>query len=145
MNENSTNTNLNSEDGQKAAYSSSYHMNKELFYDFSSVNYNRMKKVFLFLFFFLAFEIVANILVENYDIVPIALYISFLFCILYFMMKNAVKVNYERNMISLGNETVFKEELWEDKIVSSVDELKREYFYHQITGFLKRSIFFCFI
>lgn len=44
-------------------------------------------------------------------------------------------------MISAGKESILNYELFEDKIVSHIDELKREYFYHQITKFFETEKF----
>ena len=143
MNENSLNMihDNKSEEAKQAIYSSSYQMNRELFYDFSLMSYHTMKKLYLFFLCFFTFEIVVNILVENYDVFAIPLFSSVIFCTLYFATKNAARVNYERNVISLGKYAALKEEFYEDKIVSSVDELKREYFYHQVTGFFETKHF----
>ena len=59
----------------------------------------------------------------------------------YFRTKKSIKINYERNLISAGKESTLNYELFEDKIVSHVDELKREYFYHQITKFFETKNF----
>ena len=100
-----------------------------------------MKKVFLAFLCFTVFEIVANILVGNYGIIALCLLIAFMMFLLYFRTNRAIKINYERNLISAGKEITLHYELFEDKIVSHVDELKREYFYHQITKFYETKNF----
>lgn len=144
MNENNVNTYVEneSEETKIAIYSSKFVMDKDLFYDFCSVSYNRTKKVFLTFLCLVACLIVTNILAGNYDIVvPFGLFISFLMFLTYFRTKKAIKINYERNLISAGKESTLQYELFEDKIVSHVDELKREYFYHQITKFFETKDF----
>ena len=143
MNESVANTNAENENEEvkNAIYSSNFLMNKDLFYDFNLISYNKMKKVFLAFLCFTVFEIVANILVGNYDIIALCLLIAFMMFLLYFRTNRAIKINYERNLISAGKEITLHYELFEDKIVSHVDELKREYFYHQITKFYETKNF----
>ena len=142
MNENNVNVNVEIEEIKSHIYSSKFLMNKELFYDFCSVSYNRTKKVFLVFFCLVAYLIGINLLVGNYDIVVgFGPFISFLMLLTYFRTKKSIKINYERNLISAGKESTLNYELFEDKIVSHVDELKREYFYHQITKFFETKNF----
>lgn len=142
MNENNTNVVVENEQEKSPVYSSEFLMNKERFYDFCSVSYNRTKKVFLVFFCLSTCLIVTNLLVGNYDdVVVFGPIISFLMLLTYFRTKKAIKINYERNLLSAGKESTLKNELFEDKIVSHVDELKREYFYHQITRFFETRHF----
>ncbi len=138
MNENNININ---EEVKEPIYTSNSVMTRDFFYDFSSVSYNRMKKILLVFLCFSVFEIVLNIIVGNYDIVASTLFISFLMFILYLKGSRATKLNYERNLISAGKEATLSEELFEDKIVSGVDELKREYLYTQVTRFFETKNF----
>ena len=46
MDENNVNVNVENEEVKRPIYSSKFLMNKELFYDFCSVSYNRTKKIF---------------------------------------------------------------------------------------------------
>ena len=131
MNENNVNVNIDNEEVKSPIYSSKFLMNKELFYDFCSVSYNRTKKIFLVFFCLVAYLIGINLLVGNYDIVGFGPFISFLMLLTYFLTKKSNEINYERNLISAGKESTLNYELFEDKIVSHVDELKREYFYHR--------------
>ena len=140
MNENNVNVNIDNEEIKSPIYSSKFLMNKELFYDFCSVSYNRTKKVFFIFFCLVAYLIGINLLVGNYDIV-VGPFISFLMLLTYFRTKKSIKIDYERNLISAGKESTLNYELFEDKIVSHVDELKREYFYHQITKFFETKNF----
>ena len=134
MTENNVNVNVDNAEVKSPIYSSKFLMNKELFYDFCSVSYNRTKKMFFIFFCLVAYLIGINLLVGNYDIVVgFGPFISFLMLLTYFRTKKSIKINYERNLISAGKESTLNYELFEDKIVSHVDELKREYFYHQIT------------
>ena len=142
MNENNANINVENNEVKKPIYSSKFLMDKELFYDFCSVSYNRTKKMFLVFFCLVAYLIGINLLVGNYDIVVgFSPFISFLMLLIYFRTKKSIKINYERNLISAGKESTLNYELFEDKIVSHVDELKREYFYHQITKFFETKNF----
>ena len=144
MIENNVNTNIenDNEEVKDAVYSSKFLMNKDLYYDFCSVSYNRTKKVFLIFLCIVAYLIGINLLIGNYEMVlgfgPI---ISFLMILIYFRMKKAIKIGYERMVISEGKEITPNFELFEDKIVSHNDELKREYFYHQITRFFETKNF----
>ena len=141
MNENNTNTNVTDEEVKNAIYSSKFLMNKELYYDFCSVNYNRMKKMFLTFLCLVAYVIGANLFLGNYDIVLSGLFISFLMILIYFRTKKAMKIGYERMLISEGKEITLNYELFEDKMVSYNDELKREHSYHQITKFFETKHF----
>lgn len=142
MNENNVNVNVDNEEVKSPIYSSRFLMNKELFYDFCSVSYNRTKKVFLIFFCLVTYLIGINLLDGNYDIVVgFGPFISFLMLLTYFRTKKSIKIGYERNLISAGKESTLSYELFEDKIVSHVDELKREYFYHQITKFFETKSF----
>ena len=141
MNENNVNVNVENEEVKRPIYSSKFLMNKELFYDFCSVSYNRTKKIFLVFFCLVAYVIGINLLVGNYDVVGFGPFISFSMLLTYFLTKKSIKINYERNLISAGKESTLNYELFDDKIVSHVDELKREYFYHQITKFVETKNF----
>ena len=61
--------------------------------------------------------------------------------LIYFRTRKSINIGYERMVISEGKEMTLNYELFEDKIVSHVDELKREYFYHQITKFFETKNF----
>ena len=144
MNEKNMNSNIEAgaEEVNIPIYSSRFLMNKDLYYDFCSVSYNRTKKVFLTFLCLVTYLICINLLIGNYDIVlGFGPFISFLMILIYFRTKKAIKINYERNLISAGKESTLNYELFEDKIVSHVDELKREFFYHQITKFFETKNF----
>jgi hypothetical protein len=59
----------------------------------------------------------------------------------YYRTNKSIKIGYARNLISTGKDSIFHYELFEDKIVSHVGEVKREYFYHQITKFFETKHF----
>lgn len=142
MDENNVNVDVEHEEVKRPIYSSKFLMNKELFYDFCSVSYNRTKKIFLIFFCLVAYLIGINLLIGNYDIVIVySPFMSFLMVLLYFWTEKSIKINYERNLISAGKESTLNYELFDDKIVLHVDELKREYFYHQITKFFETKNF----
>lgn len=135
------NENVNQANADNAIYSSKFLMNKDLFYDFNLISYNKIKKIFLVFLCFIAFETVVNIAVKNYDIVALNPFISLLMFLIYFKTNRAVKNSYARNLISAGKENILHYELFEDKIVSHIDELRREYFYNQITKFFETKNF----
>ncbi len=142
MNEDNGYINVEDEEAKAPIYSSKFLMNKELHYDFYSVSYNGTKKVFLFFFCLVTYLICINLFVGNYDIViGFGPFISFLMLLTYFRTKKSIKITYERNLISAGKESTLNCELFEDKIVSHFDELKREYFYHQITKLFETRSF----
>ena len=142
MDENNVNVDVENEEVKRPIYSSKFLMNKELFYDFCSVSYNRTKKIFLIFFCLVAYLIGINLLIGNYDIViVVGPSMSFLMVLLYFRTEKSIKINYERNLISAGKESTLNYELFDDKIILHVDELKREYFYHQITKFFETKNF----
>lgn len=142
MEENNVNVDVEHEEVKIPIYSSKFLMNKELFYDFCSVSYNRTKKIFLIFFCLVAYLIGINLLIGNYDIViVVGPFMSFLMALIYFRTEKSIKTNYERNLISAGKESTLNYELFDDKIILHVDELKREYFYHQITKFFETKNF----
>lgn len=142
MDENNVNVDVENEEVKRPIYSSKFLMNKELFYDFCSVSYNRTKKTFLIFFCLVAYLIGINLLIGNYDIVIVySPFMSFLMVLIYFWTEKSIKINYERNLISAGKESTLNYELFDDKIILHVDELKREYFYHQITKFFETKNF----
>ena len=142
MNENNVNINVENEEVKSPIYSSKFLMNKDLYYDFYSVSYNRTKKVFLIFLCLVAYLIGINLLIGNYDIVLwFGPFMSFLMILIYFRTKKAIKIGYERMIISAGKEITLNYELFEEKIISHDDELKREYFYHQITKFFETKNF----
>ena len=141
MNENDIKVNLENQE-KSAVYTSKFVMDRSLFFDFSSVVYNKTKKIFLSFLCLSIYTIGINLLAENYDIIiGFGPFISFLMALIYFRTKNGIKISYERNLISAGKDSTLKYELFEDRIVSSVDELKREYFYNQITKFYETKSF----
>ncbi len=142
MNENNINIGVEIEEVKKPIYSSEFLMNKEWYYDFCSVSYNRTKNVFLTFLCLVTCLIGINLVKGNYDIViGFGPFMSFLMILIYFRTKRAIKIGYERMVISEGKESTLNHELFEDKIVSYNDELKREHFYHQITKFFETKNF----
>lgn len=133
-------------EGQNPIYSSRFLMDKALFYDFCSVSYNRTKKVFLvylFLFLFLAaFVTGINLSTGNYGFIFwCGLFISFLMVLIYFKINRNIKIEYERGVLINGGDNTIHYELFEDKIVSKREGLKREYFYYQVTGLFETNNF----
>lgn len=143
---NETNIKANIETGagelKSPVYSSKFLMSKDLYYDFSSVSYNKIKKIFFVFLCLDIFVVFINLWVGNYDIVlwygPFMLFVTLL---MYFRLKRTINIIYERNLLSVGKESTMNYEFFEDKIVSHTDELKRDYFYHQITGLCETKKF----
>lgn len=132
----------NASEEKNALYSTKFLMSKELFYDFYSVNYNRIKKFFLVLFCFFVYLIGSNLLFgDQYFAYDFGSVLSLFMILICFRQSHSTKISYERNLLSEGKESTATYELFEDKIVSHVDELKREYFYHQITKFYETKSF----
>ena len=143
MNENNAGGNIENEkkEAEGPVYSSRFLMNRDLFYDFNSVGYNKVKKIFIAFFCFIAVETAACIASGNQDNAILGIVISLVLLATYLRVKKAVKINYERMIISAGKESVIQYELFEDKIISYADELKREYSYYQITKFFETDNF----
>jgi len=142
MNENKVITNTENENEETApVYSSKFTMSKELFYDFFLVSFHGTKKRFLAFLCATIVLIISYILLESYGMVSISLLVSFLMTLVYFKTKKAMKIGYERNVISSGKVSTHIYELFEDKIVTNFDGLKREYFYNQITKFYETKSF----
>ena len=142
MNENNVIVNIENEENKSPVYSSTFLMNKDLHYDFCSVSYNRTKKLFFIFFCLVAYLIGINLLIGDYDIVlGFGPFISFLMILIYFRTRKSIRIGYERMVISEGKEVTLNYELFEDKVISHNDELKREYFYHQITKFFETKNF----
>lgn len=125
------------EEVKNAIYSSSYITNRDFFHAFSSINYNRIKKMFLVGFCIIILDAIFNISDRGYDIEGISIIIPICLFVVYLKTNSLVKQNYERYCFSAGKESVANELLYEDRIVSSMDGQKREYYYHQITQFFE--------
>ncbi len=134
-------TNANNEESKPAIYTTSVLMSRDLYYDFSTVGYNRMKKALIFFLLFTVFEIVVNILAKNFDTVALTVIISLIFFFLYYRINKSTKIGYERTLISAGKEISTNYELFDDKVVTDSEGVKREYFYHQITKFFETKNF----
>lgn len=114
-------------------FSSHFLTTKELHNDFNMVGYRKLKRDYLFFLCFTTFEIIILILVGNYDLVGVGLFISFLMTVLYFGTQKRIAVNYEREIISAGKDRTLRYELFDDKIVVTVEGRERDFFYDQIT------------
>lgn len=114
-------------------FSSQFLSTKELHNDFNMVNYRKLRRDYLFFLCFTTFEIIILILTGNYDLVGFGLFISFLMTVLYFRTQKRIAVNYERELISVGKDRALSYELFDDKIVASVEGRERDFFYDQIT------------
>lgn len=133
---------INAQEPPKPLYTSRVLMDKDTFYDFATVNYKRTKKIFLVFLILLFPPTVLNIIEGNYDLVITYNFIVSLFMILiYFKIRRSVKVGFERNVITAGENNISSYELFEDKIVSEIDGYKREFFYSQITGLFETEMF----
>ena len=146
MYENNINTNIENENEEvkNAIYSSKFLMSKALHYDFCSVSYHRVKNANIFSLCLAVYSIGMNLLLGNYNydmFFGFGLFVSFVSIFMYFWTKKSVKISYERGLISAGKECTLNYELFDDRIVSCVDGLKREYFYHQITKLFETKNF----
>ncbi len=140
MNNNYVNLN-NQENNQKPCYVSSTLMTRDMFYDFYLVNYNRIKKMYLFFLMFTVFQIIMNNYFGNFNIVSTSLIVSFCSSLIYYKAVKSTKIGYERNLLSAGKEATLNYTLFDNKIISCVDEFKREYKYNQITKFFETKSF----
>ncbi len=134
-------TNVNNEESKPAIYTTSVLMSRDLYYDFSTVGYNRMKKSLIFFLPFTVLEIAVNILAKNFDTVALSVIISLIFFLLYHGINKSTKIDYERTLISAGKEISTSYELFEDRVVTDSEGVKREYFYYQITKFFETKNF----
>lgn len=117
-------------------YSSKYVMDKELYYEFSLVSYNRTKKMFLIFLCLMICLVVTNLLAGDYKtIIGSSAIVTFLATFVYVRMKKATKIGYERMEFTGNAEYPMHHELFEDKIVSYNYGVKNDYFYHQVTSF----------
>ena len=142
MNETSVNTNVENEGVKRPFYSSRFILTKELFYDFSSVSYHNAKKIFSTFFCLIACLSIVNLYFGNYDqVINCGAWISLLMALLYIVTNRSTKIGYERMLLSEGKEPSFDYALFDDRIVSYHEGLKKEYFYHQITRFFETKSF----
>jgi len=136
MSENKNNFSVETETGEivNPVYSSGFIMNKELFYEFCLVSYSRIKKM-MFAFLFVCVGTMISYFLDGYydTVIALGIFAVVVSSIFIYRIERATKISYERNLISAGKESNMQHELFEDKIVSHIDELKREYFYHQIS------------
>lgn len=117
-----------------AVYSTKFVLSKELYCDFGSVGYNRTKVIFgVFLLLMTWINLIYS-LSGDYDVIlwygPA---ISFIMCLTYFKTKQAIKVGYERMVLTRGKEADMHHALYEDKIVAYGDGSARDIFYEQVT------------
>lgn len=130
------------EEAERPVYSSRFLLSKELFYDFNLVSYHKLKKIFFIFLCAIVLETAVNLFVaRNYEVVALGLFVSFIMLLMYLRTKKAIRIAFERNLISAGKESAVQYELFEDKIVSYLDELKREYSYSQITKLFETKSF----
>lgn len=143
MNENNQSMNIDNEQIKNPVYSSKFLMSRDLFYDFCYVDYNRIKNVFVAFFCILTCYIGIYLLINDYDIINAicTLIVSCIMTYIFFSKKYGIKVAYEKMVSREGKELNFKYEFFDDKIVSYNDEVKKEFFYHQITKFFETKNF----
>lgn len=145
MNDNNINVDieLQNEESENPIYSSTFLMDKELFYDFCSVSYNKTKKLFLMFLCLVFWFTTISILDGGYDVVlSFSLFIPIILVALYLRTNRLIKISYERNLISTGKEeNTINCEIYVDKIVSHIDETKKEFSYQQITNLYETKNF----
>jgi len=127
---------------KSVVYSSKFIMTETLFYDFYLVTYNKIKKYILFCLCVSTFAIITNMLVGNYDIIGSSLFITLLALLVYCVNNKNIRIGYEKAVLSEGaKKPTHYNELLADRVVSNLDELKREFFYYQVTGFFETDNF----
>ena len=133
----------NNSNEKSPIYSSEFLMSKELVKDFCSVDFRRTKITFLVFFLIVTCYVGVNLAlhIKDWIVYLSSFLVAVINCIVYFRLKNAIKISYEKALISEGKEVALKYELFEDKIVSHKDELIREYYYHQITKLFETKYF----
>ena len=145
MNDNniSVDIELQNEELENPIYSSTFLMDKELYYDFCSINYNRTKKLFLTFLCLVFWFTTISILDGGYDVVlSFSLFIPIILVALYFRANKLTKISYERTVISTGKEeNTINCEIFEDEIVSHIDETQKKFFYHQVTNLYETKNF----
>lgn len=119
----------NNSNEKSPIYSSEFLMSKELVKDFCSVDFRRTKITFLVFFLIVTCYVGVNLAfhIKDWIVYLCSFLVAVINCIVYFRLKNAIKISYEKALISEGKEVAVKYELFEDKIVSHKDELIREY------------------
>ena len=124
-------------------YSSEHLMSKEMVKDFCSVDFRRIKIKFIIFFFVILLYFALNIVFHIFGWLTwlTAFLVAIINAMAYFRLKRAVKVSYERSLISEGKEVLLKHEFFEDKIVLYKEETKREIFYHQVTKLFETKRF----
>lgn len=133
-------TNVNNEESKPAIYTTSVLMSRDLYYDFSTVGYNRMKKLLIFFFPFTVLEIAVNILAKNFDTVALSVIISLIFFLLYHGINKSTKIDYERTLISAGKEISTSYELLKTGLLLIRKVLKENIFIIKLQNFLKPRI-----
>ncbi|MBQ6996748.1 MAG: YcxB family protein [Oscillospiraceae bacterium] len=123
-------------------YSTRFVFDKELYNDFCLASYNRAKKVFLFFLVMSAWLIWINLLGGNYTLVLwFAPTICFISCLIYFRTKQAIRVGFERMVLTGGKEIDVRYAFYEDKIVAHSDGSARDIFYEQVTKLFETKRF----
>lgn len=132
MDESIVNTQHTDEAAKEPVFCTESLMDLGFFTEFNSISYNTYKK-WLFAFLVLTvWYLVTYIWLGNYDVFLVALSMPIVVSYMYYVVAKAPKRNYERRLISAGEEETFYGKLYEDKIVWGVKELERNYSYHQI-------------
>ncbi len=144
MTENLASTNVENEynEEEPAVYSTKFLFSKDLYYDFGVVSYNRTKKIFLIFLCLATWLIWINLISDNYDVILwFGPAISFVMCLTFFRTKQAIKVGYERTVLTGGGELTVRYALLEDKIIAYSGEAARDIFYEQVTKFYETNSF----
>lgn len=117
-------------------------MEEELYFDFCSASYNKIKRAFLVFLCLDAAAIAVNLLGGNYDIiVGFGPFMSFIMALVYFRTNKAVKIGYERIMLSRNAPDALTYELYDEKIVSRFEQQQKPYYYDQISGLFETKNF----
>ncbi len=138
MNENNININ---EEIKSPIYSSEFMMTRDLFYDFYSVSYNSMKKLFLFCLCFATLEMVISIVCRNYNVAAWGIVLSVIMLLVYLRTRRMERIGYERSVLSAGDKHMVTGKLYEDKFGAGNDGFEKKFFYDQITKFFETGNF----
>lgn len=116
-------------------YTSESTFDESLFSEFSEVSYSKVKNFTIIFTIVNILYCLVNLIDRNYDTTAgYSVFFTVLMYVMYFNIKNAAKINFQRTMLSYGSEHRQITELYEDKILSSFGKNKREFFYFQING-----------
>lgn len=124
-------------------YSSQHTMSKEMVKDFCSVDFHRLKIMFILFICIIACYISLSFVLHIEDLIVImtVFILTILMMFNYIRLKNTIKISYERTYVSNGKEATLKYDYFDDNIVSHMDALEREYSYDKVSKFFETKHF----